>query len=484
VRRLTGALGGFDLEIDGLQRADPVGRGGFGFGAPRDGARTGCDIVIDLTGAVAMVPAPDKREGYLRADPRDPVAVARLGLVAAGLVGTFEKPLFVRVEETLCAHSRARLPGCSRCLDVCPTGAIVPAGDHVSIDPMVCAGCGSCAAVCPTSAVTYQAPPLSHLLKRIEALARSYRAAGGVAPQLLVHDAHGAEMIALAARFGRGLPAAVIPLAVPAVSGFGHAEMLAALAHGFAAVQVLVSPQTERDALTGELALAQAIAGAGRLVLIDESDPDALADVLYASRAPAPLARPVLPMGNRRQVARLAAQALNPGVEAPLPLPEGAPYGAVRVDTQACTLCLACVSLCPSGALLDNPDAPQLRFQEDACLQCGICVAACPERAMTLEPRLDLSVQALAQVVLNEEEPFACVECGKLFGVRSTIERIIEKLSGRHSMFAGSAQARMIAMCEDCRVIAQIHSTDAPFAGASRPRPRTAEDENPGGKDH
>ena len=38
-----------------------------------------------------------------------------------------------------------------------------------------------------------------------------------------------AEMIRLAARFGRGLPADVIPLEVSALAGFGHAEMLAAL---------------------------------------------------------------------------------------------------------------------------------------------------------------------------------------------------------------------------------------------------------------
>jgi ferredoxin len=291
-------------------------------------------------------------------------------------------------------------------------------------------------------------------------------------------------MIRLAARFGRGLPAAVIPLELPVVSGFGHAEMLAALGHGFASVQVALSPTTERDALDRELALAQAIAGPGRLALIDEADPDALSEVLYAHVAPPPLARPVLAMGNRRQVTRLAAQALHPAASAPLPLPEGAPYGAVRVDADACTLCLACVSLCPSGALLDNPDKPQLRFQEDACLQCGICVSTCPERAMALEPRLTLGPEAMAQVVLNEEEPFDCVECGKPFGVKSTIERIVEKLEGRHPMFAGSAQARMIAMCETCRVNAQFSRTDNPFAGGERPRPRSTDDDLSRRRDH
>ena len=153
--RVRGALGGFTLRIDAAELADPVGRGAMSTLPSRDGAQSACDIVIDLTGDAPKVSAPEKREGYLRADPRDPVAVARLALAAAQLTGTFEKPLYVRLEETLCAHSRARQPGCSRCLDACPTGAITPAGDHVAIDPMICAGCGSCAALCPSTAITY-----------------------------------------------------------------------------------------------------------------------------------------------------------------------------------------------------------------------------------------------------------------------------------------------------------------------------------------
>ena len=484
VRNLQGALGGFTWHLDQVQQLNSGGRGAFGWSTPRNGATSNCDIVVDLSGGTALVSAPDKREGYLRADPRDALAVARLAFDAAQLVGTFEKPLYVRVDETLCAHSRAEQTGCTKCLDICPTGAITPAGDHVTINPMICAGCGECSALCPSTAITYEDPPISALLARMHILARTYRRAGGKAPRLLVHDAHGADMIRLVARFGRGLPADVIPLGLNVISGFGHAEMLAGLAHGFARVDVLLAPRTERDALDRELALAQALAGEGLLGLIDESDPEVLADLLYAQDVPQPLTDPVLPLGNRRQIARLAAQALNPQSEAPVPLPEDAPYGAVVVNSESCTLCLSCVSLCPSGALIDNPDKPQLNFQQDACLQCGICRTICPEQAIALIPQLDLSDRALSQQVLNEEEPFKCVECGAAFGVGSTIERIMEKLSGTHPMFATSDQARMIQMCDDCRVNVQFHNTENPFQGAPKPRVVTTEDYFSKRKDH
>ncbi len=485
LRRANGALGGFSLLIDALQQVDPGGRGPLGWTEPRDGGQSACDIILDLSGGTPLFPAPEKREGYLRADPASLTAVSDAVFDASQLLGTFEKPLYVALEPLICAHSRAEQQGCSKCLNICPTGAITPDGDHVSIDPMVCAGCGACAARCPSGAITYDAPQPEIIFRRLQTLAQAYRNAGGKAPRVLVCDeTYGRQMIEMAARHGRGLPADVIPLEVSTLSGFGHAEMLAALASGFVEVALLLSPNTERDALDMEVPLAQAIAGEARIRLLDITDPDALSDALYGpADLPAPCTDPVLPMGSRRQVARLSAKALNPGTDT-LPLPDTAPYGAVLVDTKACTLCLSCVSLCPSGALNDNPDMPQLRFQEDACLQCGLCANICPEDAITYEPRLNLTDAALTQVVLNEEEPFACIECGALFGVKSTVEKIIEKLAGKHSMFATSDAARMIQMCDNCRVNAQFHSQDNPFEGGERPRPRTTDDYLSKRRDH
>ncbi|MEX0304194.1 MAG: 4Fe-4S binding protein [Leisingera sp.] len=482
LRSASGALGQFQVRIDALQVPEPGGRGAMGWSSPRDGGQSECDIIFDLSGGTALFPAPEKREGYLRADPGHPPSVAAAVLAASHLTGTFEKPLYVRTEPVLCAHSRAEQTGCSRCLDLCPTGAITPSGDHVSVDPMICAGCGACSAVCPSGAISYDAPPVDLTMRRVQTLAKAYLDAGGAAPRLLVSEAHGAEMIRLSARFGRGLPADVIPMEVPALNLFGHAEALAALAAGFAQVSLLPGPGTDREALMTQIRLAEAIGGASKVQMLDLTDPEALEAALYGSKAPAPCASPVRPLGTRRQITRQAARALNPDTSV-LPLPEGAPYGAVAVDTDSCTLCLSCVSLCPSGALGDNPDAPQLRFQEDACLQCGLCTRVCPEDAISLQPRLDLTPAALTQQVVNEEEPFACIECGTLFGVKSTIEKITDKLAA-HSMYQNPGALKMIQMCDDCRVNAQFHSDSSPFAAGERPRPRTTDDYLSKRRDH
>ncbi len=478
IRSASGTLGRFEVTMDGLRTLDPSGRGARKFAAPRDGGKSECDIILDLTGSTPLFSAPEKRDGYLRADPKDPLAVARAVYDAAQMQGTFEKPFYVAHEEHLCAHSRATKSGCNRCLDVCPTGAITSNGDSVSIDPNICAGCGQCAAVCPSGAVTYDAPPVQFLFNRIRTLASTYLNAGGKAPRLLVHDEeYSSELISLAARFSRGLPADVIPLAVSNISGFGHSEMLVALACGFTSVDILASPKTEREALDPQLELALAMVPGEdvRIRIIEPIEPDALCEALYIPALPAPDIQPILPLGGRREVTRIAATALTAGTPV-IALPQGAPYGAVLVNNEACTLCLSCASLCPSGALGDNPETPQLRFKEDACLQCGICVSTCPENAISLVPQLDLSATALTDHVVHEEEPYECIECGKPFGVKSTVERIVEKLEGKHSMFTNSDNAKLIRMCDDCRIKSQFHSADAPMFAGKRAPTRTTQD--------
>ncbi|MFK7945844.1 MAG: 4Fe-4S binding protein [Paracoccaceae bacterium] len=482
ITRATGGLASFSVELAGFREMTPAGRGARGFSVARDGGKSACDVIVDLSGGPPLFPAHHEREGYVRADPGDPLAIERALFDAAQLQGTFEKPFYIRFDESLCAHSRASQKGCNRCLDVCPTSAIASGKEHVSIDPLVCAGCGACAAVCPSGAASTDDPPVQHMFTRMRVMAEAYRKAGGKAPRLLVHDDHGAEMIRLTARYGRGLPADVIPMEIPALSAFGHAEQMAALALGYNGVDVLAGPRTEREIITAQTDLTHAISGGAGMAgtwirLLDLDDPDALSDALYGTAPDVHPVEPILAVGGRRDVTRLAATALAGGVpDAPISLPVGAPYGTVQVDAGKCTLCLACVSLCPPGALGDNPERPELNFREEACLQCGICASTCPETAITLVPQLDLRPTALSPRELHSEEPFACIECGKLFGVKSTIERITAKLEGQHSMFTNSDNTRLIQMCDDCRVNAQFHQTDNPFMSAERPRVRTTQD--------
>ena len=99
------------------------------------------------------------------------------------MIGEFEKPIYVNFDENLCAHSRNQIDGCSRCLDVCPAGAITSAGDTVSIDPAICGGCGFCGAVCPSGAAQTVYPPIDALLGNVDRLVDTYLEAGVKGPR-------------------------------------------------------------------------------------------------------------------------------------------------------------------------------------------------------------------------------------------------------------------------------------------------------------
>ena len=193
--RRQGHLGAFEITVDDYAQPLPSSRGDARLRRRRaNGAISRCDIIIDLSGGAPLFPAADLRDGYLRADPGDPAALLRAVLQARDLVGTFDKPRYITFTDDLCAHSRSKIVGCPRCLDLCPTGAIAPAGDHVAIDPQICAGCGQCAAACPTGAAAYALPPADALLRKLRTLLTTYREAGGARPVVLLHDGeHGAR---------------------------------------------------------------------------------------------------------------------------------------------------------------------------------------------------------------------------------------------------------------------------------------------------
>jgi ferredoxin len=488
IRTAKGHLGAFELVVDDYAAPLPSSRGALIFAPSRNGATSRCDIVLDLSGNAALFSGAELRDGYLRADPRDSASVLRAVLHARDLVGRFDKPRYISFEPELCVHSRSRIVGCHRCLDLCPASAISPDGDHVAIDEKVCAGCGQCAAVCPTGAASYALPPSDALLRKLRILLTVYREAGGISSVLLLHDeAHGGALIDALARQGDGLPAHVLPFAVNEVTQIGLECIAAAFAYGATAVRILLRAKPRHDpaGLYQTIALAEAIlAGLGldgaRIVTIETDDPLALGDALWLLSPGAPVRRPATfePAGARRGLLRLAVRELYRAALATpeiIALPAGAPFGSIEVG-DGCTLCLSCVSACPTGALSDDPDRPLLRFTEDACVQCGLCKATCPEKVITLVPRLAFGAATAARV-LREEETFQCIRCGKPFGVKGTIDRILAKLEGRHWMYQNAPQRLdLIKMCEDCRVIVVAQESFDPHDAPPRPKPRTTED--------
>jgi len=422
------------------------------------------DLVLDLSNE-PLWRRGELPQGYL-APGRDPMeqalAVAQLGQ----MVGEFEKPKFFSYNPKICAHGRSGKTGCSKCIDVCSTGAITSKGDTVEVEAHLCLGCGGCASVCPSGAMTHAYPRTGDLGRRIRRALSVYREAGGRDACLLFHDGEQSrDRIATLARRGAGLPARVIPLEVLHPASVGIDIALASVAWGASQVMWLNTPHQDEaygEAMRRELrhgeAVLQALGYAGehfRVTGVDEVtaferevwslEPAAIAKT-PASFEASPLKRTTLEFA----VEHLHKQAPTP-VET-VRLTTGAPWGALAVDRDTCTLCLACVSACPESALMASGDVPRLRFLERNCVQCGLCEKTCPEKAITLVPRLNLAATVREPVTLNEAQPFECIRCSKPFGTKKMIDAMSVRLAA-HSMFASGPALRRLQMCADCRVI-------------------------------
>ena len=445
--QLEGSLGGFTIRFAESDEAPA---------APKLVTQARFDLVLDV-GKTPLLSREVPPPGYY-ATRRDAQALEAALAELPDMRGEFEKPKYFNYDPNICAHGRRGIRGCTRCLDACPAVAITSIGERISVDPNVCQGFGSCATVCPTGAITYAFPSNGDLLGYLRQALVRYRDGDGSDPVLMFYDSASPGVDRLA----ESLPENVLPLELEEIGSLGMDAWLCCLAWGVRRVLILAGPDTPasvRDVLARETALAGTLLDAmgypgAAVQLCDSSDIETVAalpdDWMQMERA-----AKFAPPPEKQVLFRLAMEHLLENAPQPrksVALPSGSPFGRVKVDGAACTLCMSCVAVCPTSALREGQGLPQVKFVEDACVQCGMCVKACPEDAVTRESRFLFDTEERCAIrLLHEEQPACCVSCGKPFATRSMLDVMARKLAD-HWMFQGEAEKRRLEMCEDCRI--------------------------------
>ncbi len=425
------------------------------------------DLILDMS-TDALMTQQVKAPGYFHTDADGLEAVLA---DMSELEGTFAKPRYFDYNPDICAHASSGLSGCRNCIDACPTEAIISIGEKIKVEPSLCQGGGTCATVCPTGAIRYNFPAPRHHVDQLRRMLKSWRDTGGGDVTVLLHSGENTPDT-------DSLPEHILPFPLEELASAGAEIWAAALSFG--AKQILLldaddTPPVSHQHLRHQISiLGTQLAGLGypddavRLIPALPKNVSEWADILTVQEGMPQM--PYFPpatqggMNDKRQQWLFALDHLYKHAAEPeeqIPLPAGAPFGRIKVDKEACTLCMACTTICPASALSGGTDSPQLRLFTANCVQCGLCATGCPEKAITLEPVFMANRESRNRTqLLHEEAAFHCVSCGKPFASQSTIKTILGRLQG-HKMFQSERAKQRLKMCEDCRVVDVVQDEQA-----------------------
>ncbi len=414
------------------------------------------DLILDLNDS-PLLPQEVFPLGYYHVANNNAQDIDRILGQMAQCIGTLYKPRYYNYNESICAHERQNMTGCSQCLDNCPAAAIQSTDDQlIQINSFLCQGCGSCTQVCPSGALSYTYPDRKTILQRLKQLIESFNLLSNEAPNILFYEDNLKQIDHLSGLLNE-LPNNILPFPLHSIASIGKDLWLALLASGAASLYLLrpsTASSTVHLSLSNEIQCAQDLLlslgiEAERIQLIRSTE---LHKLEYKKFFHLPFSNMNIddwPNDKRGFLLKALEQLLivtkRDGLTCPQSTDSG--LGSLKLDDTRCTLCQACVHLCPTSAL--SIDTSLLKFQQTACVQCGICVEGCPEQALKLDPVFFFDPASLPSVLFESKNRAECIHCGKSFADKRFVDKSITLV--KNLPFFQAKQVDLLRMCSDCR---------------------------------
>jgi ferredoxin/coenzyme F420-reducing hydrogenase delta subunit len=381
-------------------------------------------------------------------------------------LGEIEKERYLALELTRCASGRSELIGCELCLP-CPYEAIRREGVKMVFSDVKCQGCGLCTSLCPLSVPQMRGYPNELLYSQIENLL-----SGDFDSKVLLFACSDhIETLNAVGRQKIRYPA-VLPLFVPCIDVVSETHILSAFERGADGVILWGCENSHREQIESMATFARMTLSAfnlgERVLLMNDAQFDAedFANTItnfVKKLSPSPIRKKKLGTIDfakpKRDILLEVIQNLYTKTRVhPRLKEENTPFPFADVAINArCTLCNACVNLCPTKAL--RKDVNTIDFCYGLCIACGLCEQACPEDAIELRRVLDFSLLVeKGSKKLIEAELIACAECGKLFMPKSAFERISSILKEGEGTGELNIEERLalLSYCEKCRAVKAI----------------------------
>lgn len=431
-------------------------------------------VIITRDGPPAFKP----RTGlHLLSHPNE-ADIDRLAERIRELIGEFLKPVHVVYNTDICAGGVADREACGICITACPYDAINRDSENhlrMKIDHMACEGCGACVSACPTTSLSFTEPSPQELYTRIAALLTPSKITRDEERLVILFHCgeQGRRALEQAGRTPLPYPATVLPVEVPCLRYVSEADMLGALRLGAAGVGLLgceKCPHGERALLYQKLDFAKVTLdafalGSERLQLITVDDGNESHAIKTLSEfaetvAATPIHRDGKRAGgwNNRDVIADAIDAFieqtgrEPGQR---PLEAIQPFAFAEVRASGCTMCRACVNVCPTHAFSLDENSQSLQFKHISCVACGLCENVCPENVITLRHEILFKQSALEYQTLVQDDMVSCEKCEKPYINRKALETVEARLFSLESLldtFDGNRR-NLLRMCPDCRTV-------------------------------
>ncbi|QDF29441.1 4Fe-4S binding protein [Halarcobacter anaerophilus] len=344
-------------------------------------------------------------------------------------------------DETLCQYHERREEICGRCEDICPTSAIIKIEDkkHLEFSQIDCKGCGACISICPSGALDYA--PMTR--NSIYEIAQKFR---NTIP-LIVPNKMNISTLNIE------LKENVLPFKIDGEKFLHETSFLTILQESGSQVifytDFLSKGTKDSIRILNDIYEKKYGKKAIFVAMNEEELKEAMenADLIEGSH----FSYNQIDERKREAFAvRLLGLVENDDLGT-VKTGEDIHYAKVNINQDNCTLCLSCVGACNVDALKAYPEDNTLRLNPSICTGCGYCELSCPENdCLTIEQDIiELNPKWFFERVVAKDELFACVECGKEFATKKSIEKIANIMK---PIFANDpVKQRTLYCCEDCK---------------------------------
>lgn len=348
---------------------------------------------------------------------------------------------FTTYDNTICQYHERREEICSKCEEVCPTVAITKDDKTKTLgfSQIDCHGCGGCVSVCPSGAIDYAPSNRDTIFEMSKFYKETHPL---VIPQKMNITSLNTE-----------LKENVLPFAIEGEKFLDESTFLTLLQVSGSQI-VFYSDFISKgsgDAIRIVNDIYQKKYGKDAiLVAMDEDElEDALKEVSFVENSNFNFNQEGL---KKREVFSHRLQKIVGDEDlGEVQTGEHVHYGLVKVNEDKCTLCLVCVGACNVDALQADASDNTLRLNPSLCTSCGYCEVSCPEAdCLTIERDvIKLQPTWFKENILAQDELFPCIECGKEFATKKSVEKIASMMA---PIFAADpVKERSLYCCADCK---------------------------------